>query len=103
MVEHISEKFQNINIWHRLFLMLVYAMLAGLVRMLIWLLVVFQLGSMLIAGDVNRNVLGFGRSLAAYMYHIYLFLTFNTDDKAFPFAKWSLYSSPDLHEFNLRR
>lgn len=103
LAEQISANLQKIGIWQRLFFMLVYAVLAAIVRTLIWVLIVFQLGSMLITGEVNQNILGFGRSLSAYMYHMFLFLTFNTDDKAFPFAKWSMNMEPSLNNLRPRR
>ncbi len=95
MQEQIEQNLQRISTWKRIFFMLVFAVIAGMVRLLIWAVIILQLGSVLITGEVNKNVLSFGRSLAAYMYHMHLFLTFNTDDMAFPFASWSLYKEPE--------
>jgi hypothetical protein len=47
-----------------------------------------QVASSLITGKSNENILSFGRSLSVYLYHILLFLTFNTDDLPFPFSNW---------------
>lgn len=80
----------QIGLWKRIFFMLVYSAIAGLVRILLWLVILIQLGTLVFTGEANQHVLGFGRSLAAYMYHVWLFLTFNTDDLAFPFASWNL-------------
>lgn len=102
MQEQLEHNLQKISTWRRIFYMLIYAAIAGLVRLLIWAVIVLQLGSMLITGDVNLNILSFGRSLSAYLYHLYLFLTFNTDDMAFPFASWNLYKDPDLVKLRLR-
>lgn len=101
-MDAISENLQKIGIWKRLFFMLVFAVIAGIVRILIWALVALQVLTVLITGDANRNVVGFARSLSAYMYHILLFMTFNTDDMAFPFASWSLNKEPDLGNLNPR-
>lgn len=95
-MDKITKNMQKIGIWKRLFFMLIFGIIAGIVRLLIWMLVVFQVGTVLITGDVNLNVAYFARSLTTYMYHMLLFLTFNTDDMVFPFAKWSLNKDVDL-------
>ena len=70
--------------------MLIYAVIDSMVKLLIWLIVLLQTGSMLFTGSINPNVLGFGRSLSTYHYHILLFLTFNTEQLPFPFSDWNL-------------
>lgn len=103
MQEQLEHNLQKISTWKRIFFMLIFAVIAGLVRLLIWAVILLQLGSMLITGDVNQHVLGFGRSLSAYMYHMLLFLTFNTDDMAFPFASWNVYKEPEFLKPQSRR
>ncbi|MEQ1636432.1 MAG: DUF4389 domain-containing protein [Methylococcales bacterium] len=86
---------QQLIIWKRLFFMLIYGVLAGFVRMLIWVVILIQLGTVVFTGNPNQHLLNFGRSLSAYLYHMLLFLTFNTDDLAFPFASWNLTKEPE--------
>ncbi|MCX7088675.1 MAG: DUF4389 domain-containing protein [Methylococcales bacterium] len=95
MTDLLNSNLQQIGTWKRVFFMLIFTMIAGLVRILLWVVILIQLGTVIFTGDVNQHILNFGRSLAAYMYHMLLFLTFNTDDLAFPFASWSLTKTPD--------
>jgi hypothetical protein len=95
MQEQLTINLQQIGTWKRVFFMLVFTMIAGLVRILLWVVILIQLGTVIFTGDVNQHILNFGRNLSAYMYHILLFLTFNTDDLAFPFASWSLTKEPE--------
>jgi len=51
------------------------------------ILVLFQLGSKLLTGELNENLLSFSKSLCLYIYQILSYLTYSTDKKPFPFGK----------------
>ena len=56
-----------------------------------WLVVavaVFQFVVVLITGKQNGNLTTFGDGLSRFVYQIAKFLTFNTEDKPFPFSEW---------------
>lgn len=98
MQERINENLKKIETWKRIIFMLIYAVIDSMVKLLLWLVVLLQVGSVLLTGTTNPNILGFGRSLSTYHYHILLFLTFNTDQLPFPFSDWNLTAeleSPD--------
>ncbi|MCK9609071.1 MAG: DUF4389 domain-containing protein [Methylomonas sp.] len=90
MQEQINENLKRISTWKRIIFMLIYAVIDSMVKLLLWLVVLLQVGSVLITGATNPNILGFGRSLSTYHYHILLFLTFNTEQLPFPFSDWNL-------------
>lgn len=90
MQEQINENLKKISTWKRIIFMLIYALIDSMVKLMIWLVVLLQVGSVLFTGAVNSNILGFGRSLSTYHYHILLFLTFNTEQLPFPFSDWKL-------------
>jgi len=98
MDEQISTNLKKLGTWKRLFFMLVFAVIMALVRILLWGVVLLQIGSLLLTGKVNNHILNFGRSLSVYIYHILLFLTFNTDSLPFPFADWNLTAELKLPE-----
>lgn len=93
MQEQINENLKKLDTWKRIVFMLVYALIDSLVKLLIWLVVLLQVGAVLFTGKANANILGFGRSLSTYHYHILLFLTFNTEQLPFPFSDWNLTAS----------
>ncbi len=90
MSEQINENLKKIDTWKRIILMLVYAAIDSMVKLLLWLVVLLQVGAVLFTGNANPNILDFGRSLSTYHYHILLFLTFNTEQLPFPFSSWNL-------------
>ena len=98
MSEQINENLKKIETWKRLIYMLVYAAVDSLIKLLLWAVILIQIFSVLVTGTRNPHILGFGRSLSIYHYHILLFLTFNTEQLPFPFSSWNLTAkleSPD--------
>ncbi len=90
MQEDIQSNLKKLGTWQRIFFMLIFIVIVGLVRILLWAVILLQIASALLTGKANDNILSFGRSLAAYIYHILLFLTFNSDRLPFPFSDWSI-------------
>ena len=100
MDEQINYNLKNISTWKRIFFILIFAAIGGLVRLLLWAVILLQVASTLLTGKANINILNFGRSLAVYTYHILLFLTFNTEVLPFPFSAWNLTAELQLPETN---
>lgn len=94
----INENLKKIETWKRIVFMLIYALIDSMVKLLIWLVVLLQVGSVLMTGAVNSNILSFGRNLSTYHYHLLLFLTFNTERLPFPFSDWNLTTELESSE-----
>ena len=90
MEEQINMRLSQVEIWKRIFLMLLFAVVITIVRWLAWAVILLQLFFTLISGEKNSHILNFGRGLAVYDYHLLLFLTFGTDTLPFPFSPWSM-------------
>ncbi|MDD2863980.1 MAG: DUF4389 domain-containing protein [Methylococcales bacterium] len=90
MEEQINERLSQVQIWKRIFLMLLFAVVITLVRWIAWIPILLQLFFLLVSGEKNRHILSFGRGLAIYDYHLLLYLTFATDVLPFPFSPWNL-------------
>ncbi len=69
-----------------------YLILFYFVGYVVWVLTVvisiFQFFYELIMNSPNKNLLDFGKNLNAYMYQIVRFMSFNTEDKPYPFSPW---------------
>ncbi|NOR68865.1 MAG: DUF4389 domain-containing protein [Methylomarinum sp.] len=98
MQQEINDNLKKISTWKRIFFMLVFAVIVGLVRILLWAVIFLQVASALLTGEPNKNILDFGRTLSVYLYHIILFLTYNTDSLPFPFSDWNLTEELELPE-----
>jgi len=98
MDEQINYNLTQLSTWKRIFFMLIFAAIGGLVRMLLWAVIILQVASTLLTGKANQNILNFGRSLSIYTYHILLFLTFNTETLPFPFSDWNMTADLQVPE-----
>lgn len=74
--------------WIRGLFMLFFALCYSIAEILLLFISVFQFIMTLVTGSTHARVLGLGKNLSDYVYQIYLFLTFNSEEKPFPFSPW---------------
>lgn len=78
----------NAETWMRLLYMIVFVLLSFVARMVIWVVAVLQFLLVLITGGGNPNLRDLGQGTSKWTYQAFLFLTFNIDEKPFPFSDW---------------
>ena len=93
--------------WIRLGFMLVFALLLMAGRLVISIIVVVQFALVLVTGSDNENLRNLGQGLGKWIYQAFMFLTFNSEEKPFPFDEWptidpsegySVKSADDIEE-----
>ena len=77
------------EIWFRCLYMLLFLVILGLVKGLVFFVAVIQFILVAVNKTANEPLRNFGQGLSTYLYHITQFLVFNTDNKPFPFEDWS--------------
>jgi hypothetical protein len=80
----IEENLKSGATWMRLLFMVISGVLAGVATFAGSVIVVLGFFYLLFTGEVNQQVREAGQSVAAYIYNILRYLTFNTDEKPFP-------------------
>jgi len=88
MNEQIKHRLQQKEIWLRVFYMLFFVFIYGLSKFLLFLIIFFQFIVLIINGKNNSLLLQFSQSLCTYIYQIILFLSFNSEERPFPFKDW---------------
>ena len=81
----VEDDTQDDSIWLRLFFMLVVALLYSVSRVVLCAVVVVQFFIVVLVKEANEPLLSLGQSLASYTYQIIRYLTFNTEERPFPF------------------
>ncbi len=76
------------NTWGRALFMILFGIIYSVAEVVLVAVVVIQFLFVLFSGDRNPRLLRFGKELSTFIYQIFLFLTFNTEEKPFPFADW---------------
>lgn len=80
--------------WLRALAMLLMGVVYSITELVLVAVIVLQFLLRLVTGEPNGNLLRFGAQLAAFAYNIFLFLTFNTEQKPFPFQDWEASARP---------
>ncbi|MBM4274263.1 MAG: DUF4389 domain-containing protein [Deltaproteobacteria bacterium] len=73
------------NIAIRLLFTLLFVLILGMTKCLIYLTVIFQYVYLLVTLEPSEPVRGFANRLAAYAYQLIRFVTLNDNEKPFPF------------------
>lgn len=94
MTDDLKHNLASTGIWLRAVHMVLMAIAWGIAEIVLAAVVLLQFLLRLVTGEPNAHLLAFGRQLAAYACNVFLFLTFNTEDKPFPFADWDASSRP---------
>lgn len=92
MSEELKENVSDKNTWLRLLFMILFAVVLGLSDLLLAVVIILQFGFVLFTRRRNDELLDFGAQLARFRYHVVRYLTYNTEDRPWPFVTW-----PDGH------
>lgn len=74
--------------WLRVVFMVLFALILQVAAAVMWVVVVLQFLFSLCAGEANANLRKFGHSLATFIYQTWQFLSYNTEEKPYPFQDW---------------
>ncbi|MBB3168634.1 DUF4389 domain-containing protein [Simiduia aestuariiviva] len=80
--------------WIRLFFMILFGFVLQVASLVVGVVVVLQFLFALLTGSDNENLRSFGASLTRYIADTLKFLTYNSEDKPFPFADWPFPDEP---------
>ena len=90
----------SIDQWVRFAFMVLFMIVLSVVGYVIGLLVIVQFVFVLITGQDNQKLRNLGSSFSIYISQILQFLTYNSEDKPFPFADWPEAAESDKPEDN---
>lgn len=88
MNEDIKKNLKNSNTWSRGLYMLLFLIVYGVAEVVISVVVIAQFFIVLFSGKRNEKLLKLGKELATFVYDIIEFITYNSDEKPFPFNEW---------------
>ena len=86
--QYIKEKYLIKDKWLRGLNMLLFIVIKYVVSWLILLIAVLQFILDILLGKPNDKLINFTENLNFYYYQIVNFLTYNSEEKPFPFTSW---------------
>ena len=85
----IKSNVKSLSAWRRIFFVLVVVGLYWVCAMVVGAVVILQCFWLLFSSQSNEKLKGFGQKLATYIYGVIRYLTFDTEERPFPFdADW---------------
>ena len=76
------------SVWRRLLYMLLFVIAYSVVETILTAIVIIQILFRLFRGETNARLLTFSAQAARYIYDVLQYLTFNSEQKPFPFSDW---------------
>ena len=84
----LKENLKTGSTWLRGFYMVLFVIFYGIAEFVLFAAVIFQFLTVLVTREANQRLVDFGRSVSRYIYEIMLYLTYNIDERPFPFGDW---------------
>ena len=82
----IEENIKSRSTWLRLLFMVIFYVIATVTSAVLSVVVVLGFFWVLFTAEKNSQLQQAGQEIAAYLYEIVRYLTFNTEDRPFPFG-----------------
>ncbi len=87
-MSEVSENVKSEKQWLRGLYMLLFVIISEMAKVVVVTVAIIQFLFAILAGKANSNLTQFGNSMAQFVQQTVNFLTYNTEDKPFPFAQW---------------
>ena len=88
MNESVKTNISNASTWKRVLFIIIFCFIFNLTELLIGVLVVFQVLALLFSGERNQRIQDFSDQLSQFAFDVLQYVTFNRDERPFPFQDW---------------
>ena len=88
MSDDLKQNIKTKSTWMRGLYMLLFTIFACIAEVLLFVVIVFQFILKLLTGNTNERLRKLGQGMTTYIYQIFQFLSFNSDDHPYPFGAW---------------
>lgn len=88
MAPDLKENLSNTTTWGRALFMILFGIIYSVAEVVLVAVVVIQFFFVLVTSEKNPRLLRFGKELSLFIYQVFLYQTYNTEEKPFPFADW---------------
>ena len=88
MEEQTKQNLLSVDTWIRLVYMILFLILMMIARVVVAAIAVLQIITVLISGKDNQKLRELGQLTGKWIYETVSFLTFNSNQKPFPFNDW---------------
>jgi len=94
MAVGVKENVTSAAVWMRGLYIIIFGVILYFVFGLVWLLVIFQFLTKLFTGGLNQQLRRFAAPLSRYVSQMLNYITFQSDERPFPFSPWPADEPP---------
>ncbi len=94
----VKENAKNVDTWLRGLFIIIFGAIFYVLYFVIWVLVVFQFITKVVTGSLNDNLGQLSESLTSFAFQILLYITFQSEERPFPFSPWPKQEQSSLPE-----
>jgi hypothetical protein len=88
VAQDIVQHLRNPIFWKRFLFIVLFTVAYIFAEATVWAVIIFLIFYNLFTGNSNERAVTFGRQASAYIYHMLLYLTYNTEERPFPYTDW---------------
>ena len=74
--------------WTRGLYILLFIVIYNIAEIVVYAVVILQFLFTLFSGDRNAQLQSLGKNLSTFIYQVFMYITYNTDERPYPFAPW---------------
>ena len=89
-----SKNLKSESFWLRSLFMVLFFIVYRIVDILLLLVAISQWFYVLLSGDANQGLSNFAKGLSLYVAQIINYLSYNTEEKPYPFTDWPVEDKP---------
>ena len=74
--------------WTRGLYILLFVVIYNISEIVVYAVVILQFLFTLFGGDRNSQLQTLGKNLSTFIYQVFMYITYNSDERPYPFAPW---------------
>jgi len=74
--------------WTRGLYILLFIVIYNIAEIVVYAVVFLQFLFTLFSGDRNAQLQSLGKNLSTFIYQVFMYITYNSDERPYPFAPW---------------
>ncbi len=88
MSDDLKKNITKQSTWIRGLYMLLFTIFSRIAEVVLFAVILFQFILKLLTGNTNQRLRELGQGMSTYIYQIFQFLNFNSDEHPYPFGAW---------------
>ena len=86
--EEVKQNVKNVDTWLRGLFIIVFGIIFYALYAVLWVVILLQFFTKVLTGTLNAQISGFSVGLTNYAFQILNYMTFQSEERPWPFSPW---------------